>query len=555
MAVIHRREVVSKQIKKAVEQRYQGLNIYAYYNMNTKQVVYSLTRIMKSGQIMPQLVNHGKKTVPAALRRDIWRPYFSIQFPDNDGGRKAGLKAYQRLREFALRRQLDPPEDYLMTTQEDVDRAARRYGTPSKLRLAYQNQSGKVGKRFQLPLLGQKLPQQLRAAKLMDQRATSVADTSFILSLALEQLQQLYQQRFSSARALLLTTQNHLASLGHRGRRRLRNIRREEAEKALEIAKRQQLAETVSQEKGQLPLDKHIAQQLSTQFGGMVVGDSNRVEGIAPTSDNNYKNACEIQVNWADLRDGTYAESWPQGVFHGQLQPRALVKNVVSVSQKGYTAEDGVEVSTQWQKKKETSRTGSVHVHGDDAADIAMIEAQIQAEKEAAARHQTLQQTITFYQDYLDAKKNALRVEQLHRMYTKGEPLTEADMKAAKQKGIVSAELKKLTRESEKIEERHPQEAAEAKELAEFRQILKALRAEQTESTEFELRQAEQINPTRVASAKEFVAKYTVAEFGQERQPEELDVVREYLERPAEPLVIPEEKPGMLGKMKSWFGR
>ena len=504
---------------------------------------------------MPQLVNHGKKTVPAALRRDIWRPYFSIQFPDNDGGRKAGLKAYQRLREFALRRQLDPPEHSLMTTQEDVDRAAKRYGTPAKLRLAYQKQSGKIGRRFQLPLLGQKLPQQLRAAKLMDQRASSVADTSFVLSLALEQLQELYNQRFTSARALLQTTQNHLANLGHRGRRRLRNIRSEEAEKAIEIAKRQQLAETARLGTGQLPLDRHIAQQLSTQFGGTVVKGSNRVEGIAPAGDNNYKTACEIQVNWADLRDGTYAESWPQGVFHGQLQPRGLIKNVTSVSQKGYTDEDGVEVSTQWQKKKQTFRAASVHVHGDDAFELDAIDAQIKAEKEPVERQRTLQQAIALYQNYLDARKFALRAAELDEMLRSGESLTEADTKAAQQKGTALARLRRFEKQSLEIEENDQQIAVEAKEVAEFRHVLKALRAEQAENTESELHEAERSNPARLASAKEFVARYPDAEHGQERLSEELDAVRGYMELPAESQVIPDQKPGIFGRVKSWFGR
>ena len=46
-AVSDRRKVVSQQVKKAIEKRYHGLNIYAYYHLLTKQVVYSLTRHMQ----------------------------------------------------------------------------------------------------------------------------------------------------------------------------------------------------------------------------------------------------------------------------------------------------------------------------------------------------------------------------------------------------------------------------------------------------------------------------------------------------------------------------
>lgn len=38
---------MSQKIKKAIEKPHHGLNIYAYYHMQTKQVVYSLTRIMQ----------------------------------------------------------------------------------------------------------------------------------------------------------------------------------------------------------------------------------------------------------------------------------------------------------------------------------------------------------------------------------------------------------------------------------------------------------------------------------------------------------------------------
>lgn len=46
-AAIDRRKVLSQQVKKAVEKIHHGQSIYAFYNMNTKQVVYSLTRDMQ----------------------------------------------------------------------------------------------------------------------------------------------------------------------------------------------------------------------------------------------------------------------------------------------------------------------------------------------------------------------------------------------------------------------------------------------------------------------------------------------------------------------------
>lgn len=46
-AIIDRRKVMSQQMKKAIEKRHHGSRIYAYYHLRTKQVVYSLTRIMQ----------------------------------------------------------------------------------------------------------------------------------------------------------------------------------------------------------------------------------------------------------------------------------------------------------------------------------------------------------------------------------------------------------------------------------------------------------------------------------------------------------------------------
>lgn len=53
-AVIDRRKVMSQQVKKALEKRQHGSKIYAYYHLQTKQVIYSLTRIMQVRTTRPQ---------------------------------------------------------------------------------------------------------------------------------------------------------------------------------------------------------------------------------------------------------------------------------------------------------------------------------------------------------------------------------------------------------------------------------------------------------------------------------------------------------------------
>lgn len=314
---------------------------------------------------MPQLVNHGKKTVPAALRRDVWRPYFSIQFPENDAGRKVGLRTYQRLREFAVRRQFDPDPKDLMTTQTDLDKAVDRVGDPMTVRARYLEHDIKHRRQLHLPLLGQKLPQHIRAEKLMNQKASSVADTAFVLGLAMEKLERLFRGNYDSKQALSARTQVKLKNSGPRGKKRLRAIRSQEQEKATEIAQRGELASNMKVRKGTPPLDKHIAEQLSMEFDGAVAGRSNRVLDVTP-EDSTYDNDCNIHVLWADLRDGTFAESWPTGVSHGELQPAATSKKAaMRITQPGFTDTDGTVVSEQ--KQRVNLVTGSsVHVHGDE---------------------------------------------------------------------------------------------------------------------------------------------------------------------------------------------
>jgi hypothetical protein len=477
---------------------------------------------------MPQLVNHGKKTVPAGIRPDIWRPYFTIQFPDNDGGRKAGLQAYRRLREFSLRHQLDPPKEELITTQDDVDRAIRRYGDPAKLRNLYRNgQTGKIGRQFQLPLLGQKLPQKLRAQKLMDQKATSVADASFILRLSMEQLQNLYGDKYDADQALLETTEAKLQDLGKRGRKRLRIIRRQEEEKAAEIARRQDLAKGTDIKDGQLLPDMKLVKAPNMQFRGYAMNHGGASE---PSASNTYETACEIQITWADIRDGLYAESWPAGVYHDELQPTAVHPDSVAANEKLL-------------EKKEAQR-----------------EAQIEATR--ARSYELEKQRLTlFYQKYFETKDLAVRVEELHKMHTLGEPLSTADTQAAESKDSVIAELEELEQDRLTNEDKDPALAEQVREEVELRNVVNLLRGEQNETTQYELRRAEESSAKRYTAAKEIVE----AHLAEDGTPEEGTIEQAAFEliAPAKPaesrgtasVVVPNEQKGVIGRMRSWAGR
>ncbi|KAJ5966186.1 hypothetical protein N7481_012900 [Penicillium waksmanii] len=140
----------SVRLQKALNAVAHGKHIFVYHNVRTKQVVYSLTRYLEKTNLLRQMVYHGKKTVPAELRRDMWVPYYSVHF----GDARLGLRAYQLLREFSLQRQLAPPAE--MITEFD---------------------------KINLKRIGQTMEKRERARVLMNQKATSVADIAAALNI------------------------------------------------------------------------------------------------------------------------------------------------------------------------------------------------------------------------------------------------------------------------------------------------------------------------------------------------------------------------------------
>ncbi|KAF2834237.1 hypothetical protein M501DRAFT_1020959 [Patellaria atrata CBS 101060] len=114
-----------------------GRYIFIYNNVKTNQVVYSLDRALKNSSVLKQLPYAGKKTVPRAVRKDMWRTMATITFPSAP----QGLTAYRLLREFRILHE-------------------------TRWRIAE----------------GEKpLPRKLRARKIMNQKANTVADLAAVL--------------------------------------------------------------------------------------------------------------------------------------------------------------------------------------------------------------------------------------------------------------------------------------------------------------------------------------------------------------------------------------
>ncbi|KAJ6144932.1 hypothetical protein N7470_008827 [Penicillium chermesinum] len=156
------------RLRKALDSVSHGKNIFVYTNVRTKQVVYSLTRYLQENNVLRQLIYHGKKTVPAELRRDMWAPYYSVHFSNS----RLGLRAYQLLREFSMQRQLSPPPEMITVTEELL--AAKRPKNPVE---------AEEFDKMNLKRIGKTMEKKERARVLMDQRATSVADIAAVVSI------------------------------------------------------------------------------------------------------------------------------------------------------------------------------------------------------------------------------------------------------------------------------------------------------------------------------------------------------------------------------------
>lgn len=158
----------SVSVKPEVE---HGRQIFVYSHLQTKQVFYSLKQNVKvlltlllltliipccavstiernangnqNNKALRQLPYNGKKTVPAALRKDLWSPLARIEFPA--GHSAAGLNAFRMLREYRTLHETQWPKELALDDK------------------------------------GRTLSKKLRGRKLCDQRANSIADISATL--------------------------------------------------------------------------------------------------------------------------------------------------------------------------------------------------------------------------------------------------------------------------------------------------------------------------------------------------------------------------------------
>ncbi|RPA95991.1 hypothetical protein L873DRAFT_1773681 [Choiromyces venosus 120613-1] len=105
--VVKSSEVAKKTVKKAAKKKPKpypvppnhGNYIYIYNNLLNNRVLYSLSRTLDNKDSLKQLTFVGKKSVPAALRKDVWAPMATVTFKES----LMGTNTFRMLREFRRR--------------------------------------------------------------------------------------------------------------------------------------------------------------------------------------------------------------------------------------------------------------------------------------------------------------------------------------------------------------------------------------------------------------------------------------------------------------------
>ncbi|KAK2798631.1 hypothetical protein FQN50_008789 [Emmonsiellopsis sp. PD_5] len=298
-AAVNWRTQETVRLRKALQRLTHGKNIFAYNNIRTNQVIYSLTRYLEEQNVLSQLIYHGKKTVPATLRKDMWTPYFSVHFPDAS----KGLEAYRLLREFSVQRQLAPPVDLITATEDNAIVARKRPRDP----LEAKKWDEEWKPRFERKDI---LNKKLRAKVLMDQKATSVADVAAVL--------EMLEQEAAKAEKKALLKDAAAAKDGEEGGvvQKVSNSRRKRLAQARR--KEQQIEEAAMERIRRL---EH--RLTSWAVGGKKGKVALRFDRNNAPTEHHIVQEGEVKVFWNDLFNSQFAREWPKSVIHGQLKPTA----------------------------------------------------------------------------------------------------------------------------------------------------------------------------------------------------------------------------------------
>ncbi|KAJ5042775.1 mitochondrial 54S ribosomal protein mL67 [Drepanopeziza brunnea f. sp. 'multigermtubi'] len=231
-----------------------GREIFVYNHAQRNHVVYSLRKAMNNNAALAQLPFNGKKSVPAALRKDLWHPMARITFPKGSG--KVGLSAFQKLREYRKRHELEwetKKGDHIFwdpKAREDKDNPGSFTPGPRTIKA--------------------------RNRLLCDQKANSIADIAAVLNRLASPMQKSTAVPKEGEEGAVTAQEGDTAETGKSAQ-----------EGAVEGSQKPEESAEVTK----LP-----------NIGLVGEGSGTRVE-----------------VLWRDLHDAEFAESWAGNIEHGKL--------------------------------------------------------------------------------------------------------------------------------------------------------------------------------------------------------------------------------------------
>lgn len=144
-----------------------GNYVYAYCNIRTNQVLYSLERTLHPSHLS-QLADVGANNNPPKLRKDIWRPLFTVTLPDQ----RQGLQLFKLLREYRL----------LHETNWELTEEIKRPYTEKQIEKLKEKLEHRGGSKKETVFdVIKREKKKMRVKMVMDQKANSVADLAAIL--------------------------------------------------------------------------------------------------------------------------------------------------------------------------------------------------------------------------------------------------------------------------------------------------------------------------------------------------------------------------------------
>ncbi|KAK6431380.1 hypothetical protein LTR95_012461 [Oleoguttula sp. CCFEE 5521] len=147
-------------------------NIYAYCNIQTQQVIYSLQPSLHNASVRRQLPDTGANTSFVKLRKDLWHPLWTLAIPESDYADAQGRHTFKKLREWRKLHELswEPPADLARPyTKREIEAMEKKL----------EDRGG--SKKENVYDIIRREKRKMRINTVLNQRANSVADLAAVL--------------------------------------------------------------------------------------------------------------------------------------------------------------------------------------------------------------------------------------------------------------------------------------------------------------------------------------------------------------------------------------